>query len=490
MRMRAWYLVPALLALAACSASQFEPPERSGPAALVDAGAGKQAWLATTQEEERSRRVGRGASGRWVTESIYHLRLQAHDPANAQRLWLKELKAVPDKEGGRSAQIRILGQQGDVVWTWVHDQALALSARDASVVADRAKIEQANPDLAGLLPRELKFYTWMGELVVTLADARRVRIVPPAFRAEPYAVANEEQFRYAGGMTHTWNGDSATQEFGVRHGRFGGEWIGLLSEAEARDGESDGYGDHYADSAEIADEREMARRTFWRATSGFNTEYRKQGREGICESLAGRAAESAASKAFFEDKDKYFENVMRNDGKYRDEDADARARDAQRACLDAFDEERYKRIVKLERIPGAGEWLQGRLLKASATPGAPQWVQRGIVMKPAVRPPLRLADSDGVLVLHRTRMDAQGRLALSRVDGTFARTLWTAVLPYAELTGRWETGSHLLLHGNWSEERAGVTRRHEALVSLDLASGRWQGWDLGGDAALETTASN
>jgi hypothetical protein len=181
---------------------------------------------------------------------------------------------------------------------------------------------------------------------------------------------------------------------------------------------------------------------------------------------------------------------MRNDGTYRDEAKDARAGETQRACLDNFDEEKYKRIVKLERIPGAGEWLQGRLLKAVAAPGAPQWVQRGIIARPAVRPPLKLANPDGVLVLHRTRMDAQGRLALSRVDRTFARTLWTAALPYAELTGRWETGSHLLLHGNWSEERAGATSRHEALVSLDLASGRWQGWDLGGDAALETTASN
>ena len=117
-------------------------------------------------------------------------------------------------------------------------------------------------------------------------------------------------------------------------------------------------------------------------------------------------------------------------------------------------------------------------------PGAPQWVQRGIRMKLAVRPPQRMKNPDGVLVLHRTRMDAQGRLALSRVDGTYARALWTAVLPYEALTNRWSVGSHLLLNGNWNELREGVTTRHEALLSLDLASGEWSGWDIGADVPV------
>ena len=81
-------LLSSVLLLAACSTSSFDPPERNGPIALVDAGSGKQAWLAVIQEEERSRNVGGGSRrvGSWVTESIYHLRLQAHDPATAKRL--------------------------------------------------------------------------------------------------------------------------------------------------------------------------------------------------------------------------------------------------------------------------------------------------------------------------------------------------------------------------------------------------------------------
>src|SRR5690606_25371318 len=180
-------------------------------------------------------------------------------------------------DGGAGAQVRILGQQEGVVWVWVHDQVLGLSARDGSQVADRATLERANPDLKGLVPGELKFHTWVGALVVTLADARRVRIAVPGFRAVPYQVADERQFSHAVSLGTTWNGGHDTREFGGRHGRFGDDWIGLLSEKEARDAADDGRGDHYADSGEIDDEGDMARRTFWRASSGYNDEFLRWG---------------------------------------------------------------------------------------------------------------------------------------------------------------------------------------------------------------------
>ena len=487
-------LLWSMLWLSACSHSTFDPPERSGPIGLVESGGGKQAWLATIQEEQRSQNVGGGSRrvGKWVTESIHHLRLQAHDPATARRLWLKELKVLRDKDGGMSAEIRILGQQGDVVWVWVHDQVLALSARDGSLVADRAALEQANPAIKGLVPDELKFHTFIGALVITLADARRMRIEVPGFRATPYQIADERQFSHAVSLGTTWNGGHDTRDFGVRHGRFGKDWIGLLSEREARDAEDDASGDHYADSADIDDERDFARRTFWKATAtGWNDDFLvyggRKGVQGYCADRAERAARDDDSNAFLR---------AAADGNLDDYQNGARAtapathRQRIKDCVEAFDAEKFKRIVKLERIAGAGEWLQGRLLKAEAVPGTPQWVQRGIVMKPAVRAPLRLQDTDGVMVLHRTRMDAQGRLALSRVDGSFARTLWTAVLPYDALTNRWSVGSHLLLNGKWDEVREGVTTRHEALLSLDLGNGRWQAWDIGGDAMLPNANAN
>ena len=408
------------LLLPGCKRSSFDPPQRMGAPALVNTGQGQQLWLATVQEEQYQIRMGRRSSG-VMLETRYHLLVQAHDPASMQRTWLKELKMLRSKEGGIGAQVRIMGQQGDVVWVWLHDQPLALSARDASVLADRAKLEQANPALAGLFPAKIDYYTWMGDhLVVGLADGRHVRITLPGFRAEPYQIDDENAFRYANNLTARWNGGFRTEEFGVRHGLFGERWIGLLSDKEARDGENDGFGGNYADSAEIDTERETARRTFRVATVGRTK---------------------------------------------------------------AFSEGSHPRIVKLNPIADAGTWLQGTLLKASAVPGASPFTLRGRMWRPTVRPPLQLRNPDGVLVLHKTRIDEQGRLAIARVNEQF-QAMWTTVLPFTELTNRWEADGHLLLMGGWDEGQPGMSRHQEALLSLDLTTGKLQGRHVGDEKAL------
>src|SRR5690606_32044867 len=251
-------------------------------------------------------------------------------------------------DGGAGAQVRILGQQEGVVWVWVHDQVLGLSARDGSQVADRATLERANPDLKGLVPGELKFHTWVGALVVTLADARRVRIAVPGFRAVPYQVADERQFSHAVSLGTTWNGGHDTREFGVRHGRFGKDWIGLLSEKEARDAEDDARGDHYADSADIDDEGAMARRTVWRAAAtdwsdDFLVYGGRKGVQGYCEDRAESAARDDDGNAFMR---------AAADGNLDDYQNGARAtapsthRQRIRACVESFDAEKFRRIVK------------------------------------------------------------------------------------------------------------------------------------------------
>jgi|GEM_PF-818794 len=401
-------------ALAGCVQSAFEPPARAGPPGLVQVQGRQALWIANLQEEERSRYVGGGRHGFGRVRSEYytHLRLQAHDPATADRLWLKTLKIVRDDAGGHGALIRILGQQDDVVWVWLHDELVALSAEDASPVADRARLEQANPGLAGLFPLELKYYTWTGEIVVTLADARHMRITLPDLRMVPYEIADDERFRNANYMTGTWNGGFRTKDFGVRHGIFDGRWIGLLGEKEAKDGENDQWGDHFADSVEIDDEGATARRTFRVARTGRTRE---------------------------------------------------------------FSEGSHERIVALDPVPGTDAWLQGAMLKASPVPGEPAYVQRGRHWKPAVRPPLRLSEPDGVLVLHRTRLDAQGKLALARLDGGF-REVWTTTLPFEELGNRWELPGRLLLFGDWDDAPPGMSDQREGLVSLDLRTGEWKGW--------------
>ena len=413
------------LSLAACERSTFDPPRRDGPLGLVDTGNGAQLWLATTREEERSRHIGGGGRsvGKWVTERYTHLRLQAHDPATAQRAWLKTLLVVKDEGRGTGEGIRILGQQGDRVWLWLHDRLLLLSARDASLVADRDALERANPALTGLFPRELAFHAWTGrELVVTLADGRRVRLDPRTLAASAYDVTDEAAFRDAGFMSTRWNGGFPMKDFGVRNGMLGGRWIGLLSEREAQDAARDEWGDKYFSSEEITTDGDTARRSFRVA----NPETRK---------------------------DPYGETFVR--------------------------------IASLSPLPGSETWLQGLMLKASPTPGTPAWTQRGKWMKPTPRPPLQLRDPDGVLVLHRTRMDAQGRLALARLGPDF-RAMWNSELPIQELANRWELlPARLLLFGNWNAGPPGASDVHEAVLSLDPATGRWSGWDVGAEAGID-----
>lgn len=424
MRISLWSLLTActLAALLAGCGSRFEAPRRDGPPALVDTGAGRQLWLATTQEEERSGGGGR-SFGSWRTRHYTHLRLEAHDPATAQRLWLKTLLVARDDDHGTGG-VRILGQEGGLVWLWLHDQVVALAAKDASQVADRALIERANPELRGLLPTELRgYYAWAGALVVKLADGRRVRIRPGDFRAEPYVVGNEDAFIRLEYMTGTWNGAYETRDFGVLHGVFDGRWIGLLGDGEAKEGENDRWGENHFDSANILEEHKDARRSFRLATTAVHA---------------------------------------------------------------APGGERFTRIVSLPRIEGTQTWLEGRMLMAPRDPGAPTYVERDGRQVPAPRAPLRLHDPDGVLVLHRTRIDAQGRLALSRIGPDFRAAAWTSVLPLQQLENRWQASpGQLLLYGSWdAAQQPGMSDSHEALLSVELGSGRWTGWDVGTEQAL------
>src|SRR6185437_88903 len=92
-----------------CSHSTFLPPEREGPPALVEQENTPRLWLVLKQEEQRSRHIGGSRRiGKWITEIFYHFDLQAHDPANASRLWKKHLLTVKDDAGGRVAQGRVL----------------------------------------------------------------------------------------------------------------------------------------------------------------------------------------------------------------------------------------------------------------------------------------------------------------------------------------------------------------------------------------------
>ena len=91
-----------------------------------------------------------------MTEMHYHFDLHGHDARTTERLWTKRLLSVKDKEGGHNAQGRILGRDGEVVWLFLHNQPVALAARDGSVLADGPALEQRNPALPRRAPERAR----------------------------------------------------------------------------------------------------------------------------------------------------------------------------------------------------------------------------------------------------------------------------------------------------------------------------------------------
>jgi hypothetical protein len=347
------------------------------------------------QEEQRTRHVT-GARG-WVTESYYHFDLQAHDPATTDRLWKKRLLTVKQDAGGHTAQARLLGQDGDVVWLFLNDGPIAVSSRDGEKLADRGTIEQSNPTLRDLIPKDLDFYAYDGGLVIVAADARRFRIRAPGFVAEPYSPPSEEYFQQAQFMATRWNGGYQTKNFLIRQAMMDGRWLGFYSEKEAAEAGNDGFGDHLERPEAILDEGARARRTFWSARIGKTKE---------------------------------------------------------------FSEGTHDRIFDVTRVAGAPDFLEAGLLVAQGT-----------------RQPLRASDPTGFFVLHRTRLDEAGRLALTRLDDNL-KTQWTATLPFHELRNRYESPGQLLLYGIVQQTESGVTSSSEHLEALQLDDGKMQSWNV------------
>lgn len=133
--------------------------------------------------------------------------------------------------------------------------------------------------------------------------------------------------------------------------------------------------------------------------------------------------------------------------------------DAQR-----FDD-RFKRLAELTPIANGPTFLRGRFLDDPTTGAA-----------------LVLDGPPGVLVWHSTRIDTEGRLALTRIDVQL-RAAWTTPLPLSE-TGtinpvrNWQLPGRLVMSGALESVSDGVTHREPHMVSIDLASGQWQGWNF------------
>lgn len=247
-------IVSLLIAVAGCSSSHQKTLEVSGGVALVESAGTPRLWVLTKHEEVRTATVRTSSRGGGTRDDTsFHFELLAFDPVTARPSWKKRLVTIGDPEAkgssasrviGSSVDGRLLGQQGDVVWLLIDNQPMAVRAVDGSTVADAASLEQRNPSLKGLLPREARYFGFDKGLVFMSADARRFVIEGPQLQAVPYvptptpAVTPE---RMANGRERIVL-LRPTGEVSVRQVVLGGRWLGPYSEKEAAEVANDKLG--------------------------------------------------------------------------------------------------------------------------------------------------------------------------------------------------------------------------------------------------------
>ena len=101
----------------------------------------------------------------------------------------------------------------------------------------------------------------------------------------------------------------------------------------------------------------------------------------------------------------------------------------------------------------------------------------GTVVKAGTRQPLHPGDTADLLVLHRTRIDAEGRLALTRLDDAL-HPRWSTTLPIQKLGNRFEFPDRLLLYGGCPVTMEGATSTQDFVMSLQLSDGALQAWNV------------
>lgn len=393
--------------------TEFTDHQREGPPALIEANEARQLWV-LVKYEERLNFGFRGSGDRFSTR--YHLALHCHDIVSGRKVWSRRLRSVSEHDDGYNARARILGQEGDTVWLFVHDQPVAVAASDGAVRATGLDIAAKNPSLQSLFPNKLEFYSFDRGPVMVLADARRMRIGLPGYAATPYMAASEEEFSRRQFTASRWIGSYATRDFVTPHGRPGARWLGLLTRDEARDTGDDAFGSNLADARRNWQPEANVRRSLWTARIGQTRQ---------------------------------------------------------------FSEGSHERIVDVQPLPQS-----------------PNWLRAGLMVQAGTRSPLLLDDSD-LLVMHRTRIDAEGRAAVARVRvnaDNSVQTQWTTNLPFTELGNRWQlplagpsqprpAPERLLMVGQAEIGKPGASRMHEFVAALDLRSGAVQGWNLTTDQA-------
>jgi hypothetical protein len=412
--------------------AEIGPPRVAGTPLRVAAPDGDAVFVMTSQKETRIV----GGAGRWSTyrgfETVVHFDLWRFDAAALRPVWRKRL--LTDARPNLS-KVGVLGADGDRVWLFLGGPVVASTA-SGEVVGGAAAIEDRNPALKNVVPLDeghYRFFHGYG-LVFTAADARAWRVDAATLEATPWDAKTAVKRPSAIGLPHY--APSSLTTFQKRGLTLEQNWLGVLTEDE---GEAMNRGPQVPGARPGERRRAMA--------------------EFLDYTHAPPELSHGGPKRY---------RLWRS----KVEHVSAAPAGWPKTLPDRWGKRpRYSAFAPFEK--------------------SPEFLQAGLLSDGRSRLPILLRDPDSVLVLHRDRIDDEGRLHVTRIAGPDGRTVWDAASPLSVLQSVMPGAGPLVLFG-----RAYVAPNrdmgdpyhdaHEWLISLDLATGSARTFDL---SAAETAVT-
>ncbi len=405
----------------------LQPAElRGAPLRAVWSGVDRVYLLTTQSERVVPLRLGRVSAMR--ARQFLHVDLWAFDAGTARVAWRRRVRSFEDDE---PMTYELLGAAGATLWLFVREP-IGVALRDGSLVADGARIDEANSTLAGKRVDQLGYVAFGAQgLQLTLSDSTQWIIDEELLIAQPRASAP----RHADDVIVPAYGSSDTSRFQLRGLPLTGRWLGVLTDEEAATLKAPPV---------VPGSKPGERRP------AMEDVYERQHVPGDLTVRPVRYRLWSARVAKVSAAPSGWPKGLPDNWGTRDKFSDYAA------------------------LPDAPVFLQAGLLGDGRSP-IPYW----------------LREPDSVLVLHHDKVGDAGRLRLARVAGPGGRVVWDAPLTLADLQFSTLSGDTLFLIGsvpNPNHDRTSEVSRqeHQVLVSVAVASGAIARYDLTAASVVES----
>ncbi|HEX7804184.1 MAG TPA: PA2928 family protein [Pseudoxanthomonas sp.] len=413
---------------------QLQPALFQSAPLRTDQGGADRLYLLSTQSETITGAMSRRSANR-VRRDLLHVDLWAIDARTATVAWRKRLRTYEgDERSGRDLRgFALLGADGKTLWLTV-DGPLGVSLADGSVVADGARIDKANPAMAGKRVDEAGYIAFGRHgLQVTLNDASQWRIDASDLSAAP----RDTDVRNPAGILPPAKSGS-TSSFMTRALPIGERWLGVMTDQEA---------ELYRNKPVIPgrDPNE---------------------RPGVMQQFL---EENHVPAPLLEPKPQQY-----------------RLWGARMVQVSAAPPDWPKQLP--DRWGKRPKFSDYRVL-----PESPRFLRAGLLhegmphQSNSQEQALWYREPDSVLVLHSDKLGQQGRLQLTRVSGPLGKPVWTLALPMDQLRSVMRKDNDLMLLGSEppaADKKSEEEGPHVKVARVEVAAGRITVLDLTAQSLL------